>query len=333
MPRSNRPLTRLACAAAVSLMALSACGSDDGGGAASDDPDGFSFRAARRCTDVVNDVDLATMDAAQKANLEVIEAIIGDEELGADDLTRIHDQLTTSISARTKARDRLAELKPDSDGDAEAWAAIVAAVDAEIMLSADRAELLAGGDWHAIVAGYRSSRSGEDGLRSALEELGLAGRDCEIVATTRGIPADHAKFVTSASSTCTTIVSRRLDADYSTDLVLGVVAQVLRNEQVEVSDELREQIDAVAAEWRRTRQDLQHVDTGDVPDEELWQGVLDAAQERVDVFEARRQALQDGDAVEIERLFTPGEVWKHPGLMEDPAALFLDFRDCRSIQS
>ncbi|MFT3855523.1 MAG: hypothetical protein QM733_22755 [Ilumatobacteraceae bacterium] len=318
------------------LAALSGCGSDGGGGAAAtDDPDGFSFEAARRCTDVVNGIDLATMDAANDANLEVIEAIVRGRELSADDLPPIRDRLTASISVRATARDRLAELKPDGDRDAEAWAAIVAAVDAEIARSTDRAELLAGGNWDAIAAGYRPADSGgaDDDLQRALEELRLAGRDCEIVATTRGIPADHATFVTSASSACTTIVSRRLNTGYSTDLVLGVVAQVLRNEQVVVSDELREQMDAVAAEWRLTRQDLQRVDTDGVPDDGLWRGVLDAAQERIDVFEARRRALQDGDAVEIERLFTPGEVWTHPGLMEDPAALFLDFRDCRSIQS
>lgn len=335
MPHRPRSLVRLTCAAAVSLSALAACGGDDGGGGGADDPEGFEFEAARRCTDVVNGIDRDAVTAAQDANFEVIEAVLTDEELSAADLERIHDQLVVLIDVRTKARDQLADLEPDGDGDAQAWAAIVDGAGAEIDLFTERAELLAGGDWEAISAGYRPAGVDDDAdaVQAALEDLRMVGRDCENVASTRGIPADHADFVTSASNACTTIVSRRLADGYSTDLVLGVVEQVYSDEPVEVSDELREQIDAVAEEWRLTQQDLARVDTGDVPDESGWQGVLDAAQERVDVFEARKQALEDGDTAEIVRLFTPGEVWEHPGLIDDAEALYLDTRDCRSIQS
>jgi hypothetical protein len=217
----------------------------------------------------------------------------------------------------------------EDDADATAWAAVVGAGDDAIATLETRIELLGGDDWTATVEDFVPAGGDIGAPPDALEQLGLAGRDCEIVVSSVGNPPEHATFLRQASSACTTVVSRRAATGYATDVVLEAVAGQAGGTRVTSSPEMLAQLADMEEEWRQTVEDLEAVPTEDVPNAAAWDGVLAAAGERADAAAARRQTLADDDAAAIGRMFTPGATYEHPGL-GDLDVLGLDRRDCRS---
>lgn len=338
MHRPHRRPSRLA-AAAIAIAVLAGCSGDDGGDAdegepgttapAATDPDGFTYAAARLCTDIVNGYDPAVVEAGTTANLDLLEAVVKNTPLAAPDSERTQADMGAYRDLLAAARERLGGLEPGADE--ASWTTVLGAVDAKIALLDTRIELLAGGDWEAVRAGVQPGGDGDvDAIEGALAELQLGGRDCEVVPGHPGNAREHAEFLAAAASTCTTVVSRRLAAGYTTDLQLAAVLDVLEEGSVTVTPELTAEADALAAEWTQTLADLAAVPTADVPDVAAWQETLDATAERVDVYTRRAAALAAADQAALAPLFTAGEVWEYPSL-GDLAALGLDRRDCRSI--
>ena len=81
------------------------------------------------------------------------------------------------------------------------------------------------------------------------------------------------------------------------------------------------------AEWTTTRDDLGGVDADSAPDPSDWADVLAAADERIEIYQARRDAVLGGDRSAIEAAFRPD--YEFPGA--DFTTNGLAERSCRGV--
>jgi hypothetical protein len=334
---ARRSLLRLLVLAAVAPVAFAACGGNDSSSSPTtpDDLGTFGFLATRRCTDLINGIDHEVARAGNRARLEMVFAAVEDAD-EPDDATKA--AWTAAMEARraqlVALQDELAALGSDADeASRAAWDTVVAAGDREIALLDSRLVLL-DGDWATATSTIEPddgpSEADSEAIDEALQALDIGGRDCRHVFVVEGNPPEHAEFLTSASSTCATIVTRRF-AGYGKDDVLDGVEAAVTGGDVAATDELAAAVDASLAEWQATAEDFAGVVTADVPDREGWQLMVDLAADRVQGFERRAAALASGDQTEINAAFQPEAAFDIL-VGTDLAALQVQNRDCWLVE-
>jgi hypothetical protein len=293
-----------------------------------DEPQAFGFRATRRCTDLINGLDYDVAHTGNRARLELVFAAVEGDEPDDDTKAAWRSAMMARRDQLVALQGELAALEP-GDAEQDAWNTIVAAGAQRIALIDSRLAVL-DGDWDTgsstVEPDGGPSASELEAVEQALQALGIAGRDCRHLFDLDGNPPEHAEFLTSASSACATIVTRR-SAGYGTDTVLAAVAAAIADGDVVATDALAEAVDASLAEWRATAEDLASVTTADVPDADGWQHMIDLAADRVQGFGRRAAALASGDQAEINAAFQPTSVFT---ILAGPdlAALGLQHRDC-----
>lgn len=299
-----------------------------------EDPDGFSFLAARHCSNLANAIDRGIVLAAQQASIPLLEAATRGADLTADDLAVAADAYTARLEQLQGLRADMAALEVPP-AQQERWDLVVGVVDPAIDQLAARLALVESGDPATVIEGVTPGgidATLDDDSLAALEALDLDGRDCELVYMQPGIPAEHATFLTDAGTACTTVVSRRRAAGFDEHIarvVLEAVAAALSDEVVEPTDELRTALELSVAEWAQTAADLSEVRTDDVPDAAEWKAFVGRADAQHQLAAERLAALESGDAEAIAAAFVPAG--ERLGSGRDLAALGLDGRDCRSI--
>ncbi len=146
-----------------------------------------------------------------------------------------------------------------------------------------------------------------------------------------GPVAGSEEFISRAAITCSAIVDRRSDDGFSDllEINLGVVAKVYAKETVEPTDEQIEAVKALQREWEQPVADLATIDA-DPTDATAWASVLELADNRVELYKGRAEALESGDADQIasaydrSRTGAPGWDWGPLGLQN---------RDCRTVEA
>ena len=282
------------------------------------------------CTQVLNDRDqVVALDAARSSE-DVYTAVFADEVPSAADLSRWRRTLEAGIAQTTAELEVLRSASTDP-----AWSAVL--IPLEELLGRLEARLdLTDASWpvsdDAALFGPIDLLTDVD---AALASLGMTGRDCESLAGDSGPVEAFEEFITSAAIVCSAVLDRRRDLGYSAaqQSMLAAVAQVFREEPVEVTPELLDAMRAVATEWGQTADDLATI-PGTVPDDEAWEGAQQIVQDRADVYAERVEALESGDAARIAEAFAPDlpETVDTLGTPDYPwARLELDRRDCRSI--
>lgn len=281
---------------------------------------------AAACSTVLDTRDVPVFEDAQRASIELLQAVIAkdtptDDVLGAwrEQLQAGHDQVTAELET-------LRDVEETS-----AWEAVLAPLEEREEIYAER---LAMTDRSWPVEKSTDLQTPEEPSpehADALEQLDLTGRDCESLAGYPGPDPDHADFVTTTSRVCSDIVERRNAADYETtqDVVLELVVQAAEGEQIRGGDETVTALTSLREEWEQTADDLSSV-TAAPPDRQAWSDALQLAEDRVAVYTARVEALESADAAKIIDAFSPGNLGV-PGW--DWAALGLEQRDCRSVQA
>lgn len=232
------------------------------------------------------------------------------------------------------ARDRLDALASDDPVEQAAWTMIVAAGDARIDHLGQRAALLTDADWDTIVAQFTPFDADSMGVAfaEALATLGLEHRDCEVVFVHAGHPEEHTAFIAAAAPLCSRIVERRAAEGFDTDLILQAILEAHRDGRVEPSDALRTQLEAVVQEWERTQADLATIDAASTPDPDSWSEAIETAGQRVQMYQARLDALSLDDETAMAQVFTANSGGGSPVLWE-LRAFGLEQRDCRAITS
>lgn len=282
------------------------------------------------CTQVLNDRDHVVALEAARSSEDVYTAVFADNVPSSSDLSRWRRTLEAGIAQTTAELEVLRGASTDPT-----WATVL--IPLEESLATQNVRLaLTNGPWpvsdDADLFGPLDLVTDVD---AALANLGMTGRDCESLAGDSGPVPAFAEFVTSAAIVCSAVLDRRRDLDYPAlrGSMLDIVAEVLRGEPVEVTEEAVDAMRAVATEWELTLDDLAGI-PGDVPDGEAWDETQQIAQERADLYASRAEALESGDPSAIAEAFAPeqAETLDTIGTPEYPwSRLGLERRDCRSI--
>lgn len=320
---SSRQVASIAAPLLV-LTILSGGPSVSGGSADAADPDGFTYAAARHCSNVLNERDGERTAAGRAASIDVIAWHRGIADPDAANREAVAGAIEWLRDETVRTRDALAELEVAEPDQAALWSEYLDTFDGGIVELDRRAEFA-----RTLTDELAPSPGGTVGdmerRGELLAELGLLGRDCETILGDLGPLPAHRQFVAATASTCTTIVSRRLAGGYVDNTIQMFEAVIAAREgEVQHSDELEAVLVALIGEWEHTVADLAAVPTDDVPDATAWAGVLDAANDAAAVPAMRLEALRSGDAEQVASAFQP----TNAGLWF-PSELMLDLRDCR----
>lgn len=321
---------------------LAACSDDEpepGTGTTAGDP---TAELALACTEVINARDYDVSIAGRDASYDLVLATAS-ESAGAPDTDRRDGWRSDMAAARDRLRDdqqKLAELSDDPD-----WAELMEPLEDQIATYDARIAALDEGVWpptgdirmggpdadEADEESDGGSGDTESGESSPAARLGLLTRDCDNLLEPGPLSGSE-EFVRDAATTCAQIVDRRRVEDYADAQEVAIAAVVARVEDrdVEVTDELVDAVDQIHDEWQQTLADLQQVEVGDVPDQAGWEENLQLAQDRVDLFDGRLEALRGGDQAAIADAYDPARLGV-PGWTWDEVAL--GGRDCRAVQA
>jgi len=277
----------------------------------------FRDTAARRCTDAIN---AHPREPGQpdpfEAVIGVIEHAAADEVPDAATIGGWVDTLRPELEREQAIRDDLAALTSDDPAVQAAWDIVVSANDGGIARLQERIDLLNGGDWDAIAAGFPGPADPGPDTTDALVALGLGETQCLVVhsPTAAGVSDASHVFRSAVADACTTIQLRRLAADYDADADASVraVVELLDDGAVTPSDELTAALRRVADEWRQTSAELAAIDAANAPVPAAWADVLAAAAERVTIFGDRAAATESGDADAVAAAFDLGR-YEYPG--------------------
>lgn len=285
---------------------LAACGGGSSGDSASSRPAapaGFSFDAARLCTDVINDgLDYSSAEADMLV-VRILQHRRDRTQPDAAELDEWKALLQERDQQLTAAHDRLQQLRSADSTEQSNWEQVIESGPLQARGLRERVELIETGDWERINREFMGLSYGSGRTVDAARRLNLDWSDCSIVYATSSVGADRRDFVRAATPACNTIAIRRIAQNYEADqrVVLDAVAQVITSEglpQPGTEDSLRR----VVAEWEATVADLEAVD-GDVDVPKGWQQIVDTAKERQVLAQSRLTALESGDQVAIDQAF------------------------------
>jgi len=276
------------------------------------------------CTDVLNHRDSDTFTKGRDAALDMVLAAT---KSNTPDQATLDGWRTALEAGRDQATAELEKLRDVRDE--PEWDDVLAPLSDIVARYETRIKAL-DADWPIDRATLMAQES-DAPTKESLEELGLLGRDCEVLAVDPGPVAGSEEFISRAAITCSAIVDRRSDDGFSDllEINLGVVAKVYAKETVEPTDEQIEAVKALQREWEQTVADLAAIDA-DPTDATAWASVLELADNRVELYKGRAEALESGDADQIasaydrSRIGAPGWDWGPLGLQN---------RDCRTVEA
>jgi hypothetical protein len=218
--------------------------------------------------------------------------------------------------------------------EAAAWDEVLAAVDERRAAIEARVAAVESGDQARIATAFAPDPPGYV-PQDAAAALGVTGRDCEAVLEGTGPDGDEP--MAEAATACAVAAQLAFELSLADDeqIVLAAVADAVRDEPIDATDELADAATAVADTRRAIADGLAavEVDGGRAAD---WATVVAGAEARATAAEARADALESGSESAVADAFGPGGA----GVGADPspdavstalAALGLDRRDCRLL--
>lgn len=294
---------------------------------ASADEAGFSATANRTCRQIIETRPDRVLGKGRKAGVEVILAGRAGAELSRDARHALRNDLAASRDELRRSVRALEGFAPP-DGQQEDWNIFTAFLEAEMARQDNRLQWLEDPTSTLIPASEFGPpvRVVDD----AMERLGFAGRDCELIAQDVEIPEDRADFVSRAAAVCSDIVARqsRQDHEGNRDIALAALLDAHHGTLVLPAPELDAALSAIEAEWRLSLAQLSDIPADLAPEDETWTGFLQAFRQMAEIQQSRLLVLRAADA-------DPSAAYKairSPVIDVDLAALGLENTDCRSIR-
>jgi len=294
---------------------------------ASADEAGFSDEANRTCRQILDTRPSQVLGKGQKARGEVLAAFLKRTDLSDDARRALKGDIAASRYEVSRSLRALEELAPLGEQHDE-WDIFIAFLEAEVAQHNNRLQWL--GDPTSTL--IPASEFGPPAARvsEAMERLGFAGRDCELVAQDVDIPEDRADFVSRAAAACSDIVARqsRQDHEGNRDIALAALLDAHRGALDLPDPELDAALSAIEAEWRLSLAQLSDIPADLAPEDETWTGFLQAFRQMAEIQQSRLLVLRSADA-------DPSAAYKairSPVIDVDLAALGLENTDCRSIR-
>ena len=285
---------------------------------------------ATACSQVINERSAADLPEDFGATAELSRAFVTGDAVFDDVVSAAVDALQLRIDDRTKALDALAE--PASavdglDGWTSAWQETINVWNNEVtVLDSGNVDIM------------KDAFLGADGPRGAEFPEDVQARigsgDCAQVSTLVPPEDPDTGLYREAASVCTTILERRFVADYGqdTELLFTEVTRpvVTREDLSEFSTEVSEAAARVAAEKRRTAEELRELSPTVSTALDDWTMATDGLTADADRAQDRDDAVASGDAEPIIDAFSPAPRSEDPEVsaLEGIWNLELKDRDC-----
>lgn len=260
------------------------------------------------------------------ASAEVVAASLKRTELSDDVRRALHDDIAASRDEFSRSFRALAKLVPPAEQQ-EDRDIFIAFLEAEVALQTNRLQWLENRTSTLIPASEFGPTT--ELVNDAMQRLGFAGRDCQLIAQDVDIPEDRRTFVRKAAAACTEIVVRRSEQDHegNRDIVLAALVDAHRGALDLPRPELDAALKAAQAEWQMSFQQLSDIPAQLAPDGESWTRFLRLFQQMAEVQRSRLLVLHSADE-------DPSAAYKavrSPIMDVELSALGLENTDCRSI--
>lgn len=293
---------------------------------ASADEAGFSDDANRACRQILDTRPSQVLGKGQKARVEILAAFLERTGLSGDVRRALKGDIAASWDELSRSLRALEELAPPGEQHGE-WDIFIASLEAEVALQDNRLQWLESPAGELIPASEFGPPAAL--VSEAMERLGFAGRDCELVAQDVDIPEDRRIFVQKTAAACTAIVTRRSRQDHerSRDIAVAAFVDAHRGALDLPRPELDAALSAMEAEWQISFEQLSEIPVELVPDRESWARFLQLFQQMAEVQQSRLLVLRVTDE-------DPSPAYKAvqtPIMDVDLSALGLENTDCRSI--
>ena len=269
---------------------------------------------AMTCSQVINDRSAKDLPEDFGATAKLSRALVTGDAVSEDVISAAVDALQLRIDDRTKALDALAEPASAVDG-LDGW---TSAWQETIDVWNNQVTALDSGD----VDTMKDAFLGADGPQGADFPEDVQARmgsgDCAQVFTLVPPEEPDAGLYREAAAVCTEVLERRFAADYGqdTELVFSEVTRpvVTREDLSEFSTEVSEAAARVAAEKRRTVEDLGELSPTVSTVLDDWTMATDGLTADADRAQERADAVASGDADRIIDAFSPAPRSEDPEL-------------------
>ena len=285
---------------------------------------------ATACSQVINDRSAADLPETFGATAAVSRALLTEDTVPKDVVSAAVDALQLRIDDRTKALDALAEPASAVDG-LDGW---TSAWQETIDVWNNQVSALDSGD----VDTMRDAFLGDGGSQGAEFPEDVQARmgsgDCAQVLILVPPEEPDTGLYREAASVCTEVLERRFAADYGEDaeLVFTEITRpvVTREDLSEFSTEVVDAAARVAAEKRRTAEDLGELSPTVSTALNDWTMATDGLTADADRAQDRADAVASGDTERVIDAFSPVPRSEDPELsaLEGIWNLGLKDRDC-----
>ena len=285
---------------------------------------------ATACSQVINDCSAADLPEDFGATAELSRPLVAGDAVSEDVASAAVDALQLRIDDRTKALDALAEPASAVDG-LDGW---TSAWQETIDVWNSQVTALDSGD----VDTMKDAFLGADGPQGAEFPEDVQARmgsgDCAQVFTLVPPEEPDTRLYREAASVCTEVLERRFAEDYGQDseLIFSEVTRpvVTREDLTEFSTEVSDAAARVAAEKRRTAEDLGELSPTVSTALDDWTMATDGLTADADRAQDRADALASGDVGRIIDAFSPVPRSEDPELsaLEGLWNVGLKDRDC-----
>lgn len=294
---------------------------------ASADEAGFSEAANRACRQIIESRPDQVLGKGQKAGAEVVAAALTRAELSGDARRALQDDLAASRDELRRSLGVLERLAPPA-GQQDDWDMFTAFLEAEVARQHNRLQWLRNPAGALIPASEFGS--GTELVNDAMQRLGFAGRDCELIARDVDITEELVPFVGRVATACSDIVTRRSRQGHegNRDIALAALVDAHRG-VLELPDPgLDAALSAIETEWRMSYAQLSDIPAELAPDGESWSRFLQSFRQMAEAQRSRLLVLHSADA-------DPSAAYKairSPVMDVELSTLGLENTDCRSIR-
>lgn len=293
---------------------------------ASADEAEFSEAANRACRQIIDTRPDQVIGKGRAASAEVVAASLKRTELSDDVRRALHDDIAASRDEFSRSFRALAKLVPPAEQQ-EDRDIFIAFLEGEVALQTNRLQWLENRTSTLIPASEFGPTTAL--VNEAMQRLGFAGRDCQLIAQDVDIPDDRRIFVRKAAAACTEIVVRRSEQDHegNRDIVLAGLVDAHRGALELPRPELDAALTAAEAEWQTSFQQLSDIPAQLAPDGESWTRFLQLFRQMAEVQRSRLLVLHSA----AEDPSAAYKAVRSPIMDVELSALGLENTDCRSI--
>lgn len=288
----------------------------------------FADTANALCRQIQETRPYMVVTRGQQASTEVLAAARGVTMPDRQSDEVVSAALAAWRGEALRSHGELSALTPPAEL-APSWQVMLEMLAAQAELSQDRLAWIEGRS--TTIRPASDYGPDNDAARAAIDRLGFAHRDCELIGVDTGVQPEHLDFVRVVTAVCDGIIGRREAQGYdaSADLSLDVFVAAHRSKDAFPPPGAEAALVALETEWRQGAADLATVSADLIPNPAAWQSLIGLFEGMAELQAARLAILRSGTATMADD-YAAGP--RPPVPDNSLEALGLNMTECRGIR-